>query len=268
VFVKDGDVIRLGPFYLTQYMYKHRNVYIVTRCLLPLQRMIMKSAGMVTEHLEMLVTIGSWSGLRLMLLSQDLAGVMSSRIRSLSTQFRLRHQVSGCLLRADRVTLPQWGFKQEEVVCQKNPKNDSTANFWNIENHVNPLCTYIYNSVPPGGAGDYKTSFFRDFIDINVGMYRRCNIRWTSNNALTPDPDKEPEALTSQAYHWPFMLRTLRMCGWGEYEIKYLLVGNPVIWWSSTASLVILLTSFVVDVIRQKRGHVDFATYSIVDLSR
>lgn len=158
-------------------------------------------------------------------------------------------------MRADRVTLPQWGFKQEEVVCQKIPQNDSTYNFWNIENHVNDL-------MPPGGAAAYQSFFFRDFIDLNVAMYVFFKLRWTSNNALTPDPDKEPEALTSMPHHWPFLLKTLRMSGWGDTEIKFWLVGNPFIWWSSTAALITLLGSFFVYVIRMKRGNVDFLTIS------
>jgi dolichyl-phosphate-mannose-protein mannosyltransferase len=60
--------------------------------------------------------------------------------------------------------LPQWGFKQEEVVCQKHSQDESENNYWNIENHVNEL-------MPSGGAAAYQTYFFRDFIDLNIGMY-------------------------------------------------------------------------------------------------
>ena len=90
-----------------------------------------------------------------------------------------------------------------------------------------------------------------------------CSFRWTSNNALTPDPDKEPEALTSQPYHWPLLLKGLRMCGWGDDQIKFYLLGNPLIYWGSALSLVILALTWLVYVIRKKRGCFDFETYSI-----
>lgn len=44
--------------------------------------------------------------------------------------------------------------------------------------------------VPPGGKNLYKRNFLRDFVDLNIAM-------WTSNNALTPDPEKESDGLTS-----------------------------------------------------------------------
>lgn len=47
--------------------------------------------------------------------------------------------------------------------------------------------------VPPGEKNMYKRNFFVDFIDLNVGM-------WTSNNALTPDPEKESDGLTSSPH--------------------------------------------------------------------
>jgi dolichyl-phosphate-mannose--protein O-mannosyl transferase len=39
-------------------------------------------------------------------------------------------------LRADGVNLPEWGFKQGEVVCEKKANKD-TSNIWNIELHEN-----------------------------------------------------------------------------------------------------------------------------------
>ncbi|OAJ44520.1 dolichyl-phosphate-mannose-protein mannosyltransferase [Batrachochytrium dendrobatidis JEL423] len=179
----------------------------------------------------------------------DLTGLLGKnikRIRSLTTRFRLRHVTSGCLLRADGVTLPQWGFKQIEVVCQKKPKDDEVANYWNIELHVN-------SNLPPGGKNAYKSSFFRDFIDLNVAM-------WSSNNALTPDADKEPDQLVSQPYHWPLMTRGLRMCGWSDSDIKYYLLGNPIVWWGSTVSLLGLIGLTLIYVIRWRRGCRDFSS--------
>ncbi|KAJ3269778.1 Protein O-mannosyltransferase 2 [Terramyces sp. JEL0728] len=167
-----------------------------------------------------------------------------NEFRSLTTRFRLMHVNLGCALRSDGVTLPEWGFKQGEVVCQKKPELNSKSVMWNIELHVNP-------KLPPGGHNAYKSSFLRDFMDLNVAM-------WSSNNALTPDPFKEMGQLESKPYHWPFLLRGLRICGWSDTDVKYYLLGNPFIWWSTTASLVGLLVTVIFYVTRQARGLKDF----------
>lgn len=54
----------------------------------------------------------------------DAASSDRSRIRTLTTAFRLKHTVLGCYLRAANVNLPQWGFKQIETSCVKknNPR--------------------------------------------------------------------------------------------------------------------------------------------------
>ena len=107
------------------------------------------------------------------------------------------------------------------------------------------------NLVPPGEVGLYKSNFFRDFIDLNVAM-------WQSNNALTPDLDKEADGLTSSPYQWPLLLTGLRMCGWGDNDVKFYLLGNPFVWWGGLAAVVAVLFLFVYYVIRARRGINDF----------
>jgi dolichyl-phosphate-mannose-protein mannosyltransferase len=62
------------------------------------------------------------------------------RIHALTTRLRFRHVNLGCYLRAANTVLPQWGFKQIEVVCEKenNPRDEHT--YWNIESHWNDRC--------------------------------------------------------------------------------------------------------------------------------
>ena len=62
------------------------------------------------------------------------------RIHSLTTRLRFRHQALGCYLRAANAILPQWGFKQVEVSCDKenNPKDVHT--YWIVESHWNDRC--------------------------------------------------------------------------------------------------------------------------------
>ena len=103
--------------------------------------------------------------------------------------------------------------------------------------------------VPPGEMKLYKSPFFRDFWHLNVAMA-------TSNNALIPDPDKE-DILASKPLDWPLLRVGLRMCGWGDHQIKYYLVGLPVIWWGGTVSLVVGAITAVVYFMRQQRKYVD-----------
>lgn len=60
-----------------------------------------------------------------------------SKIRTLTTAFRLRHTSLGCYLRAGNVNLPQWGFKQIEVTCVKENKPRDVYTHWNVESHWN-----------------------------------------------------------------------------------------------------------------------------------
>lgn len=96
----------------------------------------------------------------------------------------------------------------------------------------------------------YRSPFFRDFLHLNVAMM-------TSNNALVPDPDKE-DILASVPTEWPFLHTGLRMCGWGDNQVKYYLIGHPLIWWGGTLSLLLAIFTFVVYVLRMQRHYVDF----------
>jgi dolichyl-phosphate-mannose-protein mannosyltransferase len=81
---------------------------------------------------------------------------------------------------------------------------------------------------------------------------------WTSNNALVPDPDKE-DILASLPLDWPFLRLGLRMCGWGDNQIKYYLLGTPIIWYFSTISLGLALGVAFWYTARAQRSYKDWA---------
>ncbi|QRV74898.1 dolichyl-phosphate-mannose-protein mannosyltransferase [Ceratobasidium sp. AG-Ba] len=165
------------------------------------------------------------------------------RIHSLTTRLRFKHETLGCYLRAANAVLPQWGFKQIEVSCDKENNPGDTHTYWNVESHWN-------HRLPSGNAKLYSSPFLRDFWHLNVAMM-------TSNNALIPDPDKE-DILASKPTEWPFLHVGLRMCGWGDEQVKYYLLGHPLVWMGSSVSLMLALLATGVYILRAQRKYQDF----------
>ncbi|KAK9455982.1 Dolichyl-phosphate-mannose-protein mannosyltransferase-domain-containing protein [Dipodascopsis uninucleata] len=166
-------------------------------------------------------------------------------VHTLTSTLRFKHPELGCYLRAANVNLPQWGFKQIEVTCDKNNNLRDKFTYWNIEEHVN-------EQLPPGNSKAYKSPFFEDFIHLNVAML-------TSNNALVPDPDKQDD-LASRPWQWPLLNVGLRMCGWGRDTVKYYLLGNPINVWGSTASIALFFIISFVYLCRYQRTYEDFTS--------
>lgn len=87
---------------------------------------------------------------------RDAASRDYSKLRTLTTAFRLKHKDLGCYLRAGNVNLPQWGFKQIETTCTKanNPRDVYTH--WNIESHTNDRRTSPFHLISRVNANDLQ----------------------------------------------------------------------------------------------------------------
>jgi len=226
-YLKDGDIIRLVHVQTTRNLHSHNVKAPITSQMNEVSCYGNLTLGDSNDHWKVEIV-------------DDMKVRKPDNVRALLTRFRLRHVNSGCLLRSHNVNLPQWGFKQAEVACDKDKKADNQANnMWNIERHWNDL-------MEPAPKAAYKSKFINDFIDLNVAM-------WTSNNALVPDPDKEPDQLVSQAWQWPLALVGIRMCSWSDTSVKYYMMGNPFIWWFAFASLLCLGAFSLFYVLRRQR---------------
>ncbi|CAI7648912.1 unnamed protein product [Penicillium glandicola] len=234
-FVGDGDVIRLIHGQTGRNLHSHAIPAPIT-----------KSHHEVSSYGN--ITIGDDKDHWKVEVVDDVASRDRSRIRTLTTAFRLRHPVLGCYLRAGNVNLPQWGFKQIETTCTKENKPGDVYTHWNVESHTN-------DRLPPGDPGSYKSPFLKDFIHLNVAMM-------TSNNALVPDPDKQDD-LASKFWQWPILNVGLRMCSWDDSVIKYYLLGNPLVYWGSTAALGGFGLLFLWYLLRWQRGYNDLSNEEI-----
>ncbi|CAL1705382.1 unnamed protein product [Somion occarium] len=231
-FLQDGDVIRLRHAATTRNLHSH-----------PIPAPVTKLNHEVSCYGNL--TIGDEHDYWVVEVVDDIKRGKKNnvdKIHSLTTRLRFRHQVLGCYLRAANAILPQWGFKQVEVSCEKENNPGDVHTYWNVESHWN-------DRLPRGNTKFYRSPFLRDFWHLNVAMM-------TSNNALIPDPDKE-DILASKPLDWPFLRLGLRMCGWGDNQTKYYLLGTPVIWWAGTTSLVVSLLVLAVYLIRMQRRYAD-----------
>ncbi|KAG1863599.1 glycosyltransferase family 39 protein [Suillus subalutaceus] len=231
-FLQDGDVIRLQHVPTTRHLHSHTVAAPVT-----------KLNNEVSGYGNS--TVGDFHDYWVVEVVDDIKqGTKEhvTKIHSLTTRLRFKHRALGCYLYAANAVLPQWGFKQLEVSCTKENNPEDIHTYWNVESHWN-------DRLPSGDAKFYRSPFLRDFWHLNVAMM-------TSNNALVPDPDKE-DILASTPTDWPWLRLGLRMCGWGDDQTKYYLLGTPVIWWSGAASLIVSVIVLVVYLLRHQRKYVD-----------
>ncbi|QPG75602.1 hypothetical protein FOA43_002959 [Brettanomyces nanus] len=167
------------------------------------------------------------------------------RLHPLTTSFRLRHEILGCYLASMDIPLPQWGFRQGEVTCLRDPFQRDKRTWWNIEDHTNPTLP-----TPPEGFKLPRTNFFKDFIQLNIAML-------ATNNGLIPDSEKFDQ-LASSFWQWPSLNVGIRLCSWADDSIKYFLIGSPATTWTSSIALIVFIAMIVAYVLRWQRQYDDF----------
>ncbi|KAF8844790.1 glycosyltransferase family 39 protein [Paxillus ammoniavirescens] len=168
----------------------------------------------------------------------------SKRVRTLRTHFKLRHLNTGCYLFSHKVKLPDWGFEQQEVTCNKNAVKKNSL--WYIETAEK------HPQLPASAAKvNYKIpGFLAKFLELQQVM-------WTTNAGLTDRHVYDSRPLT-----WPRLRRGINF--WVKDNRQIYLIGNPFIWWLSTASVLayVLVRGFLI--LRAKRGYKDFENTKIV----
>jgi len=123
-FIADGEVIRLLHAQTGRNLHSHQIAAPVTKSQWEVSCYGNATIGDAKDHWKIEVV-------------SDAASRDRSKIRTLTTAFRLKHEVLGCYLRAGNTNLPQWGFKQIEVTCTKENNPRDTYTHWNIESHTN-----------------------------------------------------------------------------------------------------------------------------------
>ncbi|ORY27894.1 Dolichyl-phosphate-mannose-protein mannosyltransferase-domain-containing protein [Naematelia encephala] len=158
------------------------------------------------------------------------------RLRTLRSEFRLRHALSGCYLFSHKVKLPEWGYEQQEVTCNKNPTWENSL--WFIETNTHAQLPFDAEKV-----NYQRPSFFTKFYELQAVM-------WRTNAGLT-----DRHAYDSRPQHWPWLRRGINF--WVKDHRQIYLVGNPVIWWTSSMAVGLYLAARGLMILRAKRGYRD-----------
>jgi len=142
-----------------------------------------------------------------------------SRLRTIQTKFKLIHIMTGCVLFSHKVKLPDWGFEQQEVTCARGGTLPNSV--WYVESNAHPMMepdkVEKVNYRNPG--------FFGKFWELQ-------RVMWTTNAGLV-----ESHAWDSRPPSWPVLKRGINF--WGLHHTQIYLIGNPLIWWSSTAAIAV-----------------------------
>jgi dolichyl-phosphate-mannose-protein mannosyltransferase len=204
-------------------------------------------------------------------------------VLTLRSHIRFRHLLTGCYLFSHKIKLPDWGFEQQEVTCNKNPTLDNSL--WYIETNTHPLCAFPLQklarrswadpaslvhgrAVPPTAekVNYIKPSFLSKFLELQAVM-------WQTNAGLT-----DRHAYDSRPSAWPLMRRGIVRCShvcsvalgltlpvyprttqnfWVKDHRQIYLIGNPVVWWSSTLAVCAYVAVRLLMFVRAKRGYRD-----------
>ncbi|GAA6010077.1 hypothetical protein JCM10207_007548 [Rhodosporidiobolus poonsookiae] len=168
-------------------------------------------------------------------------------LQTLRTKFKLRHMLTGCYLFSHKVKLPDWGFEQQEVTCNKNPSHDNAL--WYVETNTHPMLPTTSPKV------NYRRpSFLAKFLELQAVM-------WRTNQGLT-----DRHAYDSRPHSWPLLLRGINF--WVKDHRQIYLMGNPFVWALSTLSVVAYVAVRALLILRAQRGYKDFAHSQVVFYDR
>jgi len=160
-----------------------------------------------------------------------------TRVRTIQTKFKLVHVMTGCVLFSHKVKLPDWASEQQEVTCAKGGTLPNSV--WYIEQNEHPQLGASAEKVNYRNPG-----FFGKFWELQKVM-------WHTNAGLV-----ESHAWDSRPPSWPILSRGINF--WGKDHRQIYLIGNPVVWWSSTLAVAIFVIFKGLAVLRWQRGFKDY----------
>ncbi|KAI8993205.1 Dolichyl-phosphate-mannose-protein mannosyltransferase-domain-containing protein [Pilobolus umbonatus] len=157
------------------------------------------------------------------------------RLEARRSQFRLFHMNMACHLFSTFERLPEWGHNQQEVSCIQDGLKPKTM--WIVDEVKNPLLPNDTEREP-----ERRPQFWEKLIHLHKMIV-------FTNNELT-----EPHPFESRPLEWLVLNSGIRF--WSGKTRQIILLGNPIVLWSSTVAILSFLMITTFFKLRQKRGWV------------
>jgi len=171
-------------------------------------------------------------------------GQKGDPIDTISSVFRLVHYMTGCALQSHNVHLPKWGSEQLEVTCTMNVRAENTL--WNFEEN-------FFDRLPSVSFSQYQPGFLGMFVQAHM-------VQLTGNAGMKPKPGE----VTSKPWQWPINYQGQWFSAGDpdnrepgphrELETRVYMLGNPVIWWSNLAFILLFVSLCAWSLVRGWRG--------------
>ncbi|KAF3315079.1 hypothetical protein TWF173_004289 [Orbilia oligospora] len=170
--------------------------------------------------------------------SMSKGSVAKERVRTIETRFKLVHVMTGCVLFSHKVKLPSWGYEQQEVTCAKGGTLPNSV--WFVEQNAHPQL-----KGPDVEMTNYKNpGFLGKFWELQKVMWR-TNAGLVDSHAWDSRPDS-----------WPLLKRGINF--WGRDHRQIYLMGNPLIWYSTTGAIILYVLFKGIALLRWQRGFKDY----------
>ncbi|KAK0522054.1 Dolichyl-phosphate-mannose--protein mannosyltransferase 4 [Tilletia horrida] len=163
-------------------------------------------------------------------------------VASKADLFHVIHKSLRVSMFASEATLPEWGYKQQEINGNKNALDKRAL--WTVDEiAVSPDDPDYEERVKPNPPREVKSmNFFKKFVELQLQMLHQNNLL-TSSHPYATGP-----------INWPFVLSGISFWTDDENKRQIYMVGNLVSWWIGVLSVSIYSGIMVADALARRRG--------------
>ncbi|KAG8540864.1 hypothetical protein GDO81_030153 [Engystomops pustulosus] len=165
--------------------------------------------------------------------------------KTILSEVKLLHVNTSAALKLSGFTLPDWGFRQLEVVGDKMAKGSHPSLVWNVEEH-----RYGKSREQAEREQELHTPVQMD-VGRNLSfMARFWELQW---KMLTMRSESPEHKYCSAPLDWVTLDTSIAYWLHPRTTAQIQLLGNPVIWYSANAGAIIYTVLFLFYLLRQRR---------------